>query len=225
MENQNIKQLFLNITLNIVIPVIILIRFSTQETLGPVIGLVVALMFPIGFGLFELGTKKKINFFSAIGLVSILLTGGIGLFQLSPGWVAIKEAGVPFVIGIVIIVSHKTRFPLTKLFIHKVLNMDKIERALSERKKMKEFRRMEFIATLLLGGSFFFSSFLNYMLAVLIVKSPAGTVAFNEELGIMTALSLPVIGIPMFVIIFFIFFFVMYKITQLTDLKVEEIFS
>jgi len=53
---------------------------------------VVALLFPIGYGIWDWSKEKKINIFSALGLISVLLTGGIGLFELPTQWVAIKEA-------------------------------------------------------------------------------------------------------------------------------------
>ncbi len=35
-----------------------------------------------------------------LGLISVLLTGGIGLLELDPQWLAIKEAAIPGIIGI-----------------------------------------------------------------------------------------------------------------------------
>ena len=46
------------------------------------------------------------------------------------------------------------------------------------------------------GWVFFLSSLLNYLLAVIILTAEPGTVAFNEQLGKMTALSFPVIALP-----------------------------
>ncbi|MDE2817308.1 MAG: hypothetical protein OXK81_11510 [Chloroflexota bacterium] len=43
----------LSILLNIVIPVIILMRFSSDEWLGPMYGLLVALAFPLAYGIFD----------------------------------------------------------------------------------------------------------------------------------------------------------------------------
>jgi hypothetical protein len=50
--------------------------------------------------------------------------------------------------------------------------------------------------TALLAGTFFFSAVANYVLARWVVVSPAGTEAFNQELGRLTLLSYPVIAIP-----------------------------
>ena len=70
-----------SIVFNIVIPVVILSKFTTEDKLGPIWGLVLALMFPIGYFLFDYFSRKKTNFISIVGFVSILLTGVIGIFE------------------------------------------------------------------------------------------------------------------------------------------------
>ena len=52
-------------------------------------------------------------------------------------------------------------------------------------------------ATLQVGGLFLASAVLSYALARYLVHSPAGTEAFNSELGWMTMLSFPVVVVPM----------------------------
>jgi hypothetical protein len=44
-------------------------------------------------------------------------------------------------------------------------------------------------------GATFFSAVMNYLTANWVVTSPVGSAAFNEELGLMTLLSYPVITI------------------------------
>ncbi len=56
-----------------------------------------------------------------------------------------------------------------------------------------------------------------------ILKGEPGSVEFNESLGEMTALSLPVISIPMMIIVGFIFYHLIKVITTNTDLELEEI--
>ena len=73
------ENLLLNIGLNIAVPVIILTWFSDEGRLGPVLALVIALAFPLAYGLYDFGVRGGFNFYSAIGFVSVLLTGGIGL--------------------------------------------------------------------------------------------------------------------------------------------------
>ena len=92
-----------------------------------------------------------------------------------------------------------------------------------EGSKLFEIRLLN--ATYMLSGTFFFSALMNYLLATWIVSSPAGSEAFNEELGRLTLVSYPVIVIPSMLMMFAIFYFLWRSIHGLTDLKLEEIMA
>jgi hypothetical protein len=78
-------------------------------------------------------------------------------------------------------------------------------------------------ATYLLGGTFFFSAVMNYILARWIVTSPAGSAAFNEQLGQLTLLSYPMIAIPSMVMMLAIFYYLWRTIHGMTGLALEDI--
>lgn len=78
------ESFFANLLMNIVIPTLILTKLSGEEHLGPTWGLIVALAFPIGYGVRDFAVNKKLNVFSALGVVSVLLTGGLSLLKLPP---------------------------------------------------------------------------------------------------------------------------------------------
>ena len=216
---------FVDMILGIIIPSVILMKFSGDSELGATNALIVALAFPIGWGLFELIKYKKFNFIALLGLVSVLLTGGIGLLELDTQWLAIKEAAIPCVIGIAVLVSTKTRYPLIKTLLYnpKILNVGKIHQKLDECNAVELFETRLMNATYFLGGTFFFSSFMNYILARWVVSSPAGSAAFNEELGQMTLLSYPVIVIPSMIMMSAIFYYLWRTIHSMTGLTLEEI--
>jgi len=216
---------FIDLLLGIAIPSIILMKFSGENDLGASTALIVALAFPLGWGLFELIKYKKFNFIALLGLVSVLLTGGIGLLQLDTQWLAIKEAAIPGLIGIAVLVSTQTRYPLIKTLLYnpKIMNVDRIAQKLDELGSTVMFEARLMNATYLLGGTFFFSSVMNYVLAIWIVTSPAGSAAFNEELGQMTLLSYPVIAIPSMVMMLSIFYYLWRTIHGMTGLALEEI--
>jgi hypothetical protein len=159
--------------------------------------------------------------------VSVLLTGGLSLLKLPPEYFAIKEAAIPGILGIITLVSIKTRYPLVKVFIYndKVLKIHKVNTALAHYNTQRQFERTLINASLLIAGSFFLSSVLNYVLAKLILVSAPGTTAFNAELGKMTALSYPVIALPMMIIMMGTLFYVFRSIRQLTHLTLEEVIN
>lgn len=222
------KESFLaNLLLNIVIPTLILTKLSNDQYLGATWGLVVALSFPLGYGLYDFTRSRKLNFFSILGIVSVLLTGGISLLHLDAKYIAIKEAAIPGLLGIITLISMKTRFPLVRAFLYndKVLKIHKVDAALDHYQTRKPFERTLNTASLLIAGSFFISSVLNYVLAKIILVSPPGTAEFNAELGKMTALSYPVIALPMMLILFGTLFYVFRSIRLLTHLTLEEVIN
>ena len=53
--------------------------------------------------------------------------------------------------------------------------------------------------------------------------SPAGTTAFNEELGRMTLLSFPVIAVPSIIVLAIAVMYLCSGIAKLTDLDVQSL--
>src|SRR5210317_1020669 len=125
----------LDLLLGIVVPSIVLMRFSGEHDLGASGGLIVALAFPLGLGVYELLRYRQTNYIAVLGLVSVLLTGGIGLLQLDARWLAIKEAAIPAVLGIAVLVSARLGYPLIRVMLYnpKILDTAKISRLLRER--------------------------------------------------------------------------------------------
>ena len=190
-------------------------------------GLIVALAFPLGWGLYELIVHKKRNFVALLGLISVLLTGGIGLMKLDNQWLAIKEAAIPALIGIGVVISTYTKYPLVKtlLFNPKILHVDKINEKLEEKNNKVQFDKQLLSTNYLLAGTFLFSSIMNYILAKWIVVSPSGTEAFNEELGKMTLMSYPMIAIPSMIMMLGVFYYLWKTINKLSGLTLEEVIA
>lgn len=222
----NGKNLLANLAFNIVIPVLILSKLSTDAYLGPVWGLVCALLFPIGYGVFELIREGKLNFFSVVGIISVLLTGGMSLLQLPPSYIAIKEAAVPGLIGIMVLFSERTRFPLVKTILNNmpILNQPLLHEKLAQQRHESTYEQTLIVANRIIAGSFFFSSTLNYFLAKWMLVSQPGTAAYNEELAQMTALSYPVIAIPSTLIMMGAVWYVFRAIPKLTGEPLEQFF-
>lgn len=216
-----------DLLLGIVIPSAILMKLSGDEALGASGALVVALLFPIGWWLYERLHYRKFNFIAALGLISVLLTGGIGLMELDPQWLAIKEAAIPAILGIAVLISTLTPYPLLKAMLYNptVVDTAKIQERLAERHNEALFERRLLWSSYMLAGTFFFSAVMNYILAKWIVTSPSGSSAFNEELGRMTLLSYPVIALPSMAMMMAIMVLIWRTIRQLTDLTLEDIFD
>lgn len=150
----------LEIAVTLLIPSLILMQFSKPEHLGAADALVLALAFPFGWDLRELARSRRFSLFAGLGIVSLLLIGGIGQMELDIQWLAVKEAAIPGMLGLIVAGSALTRMPLVRV----LLDTGKIDAALTERGNLPAFE------TRLRGATW-------------IVTSPAGSAAFNEELG------------------------------------------
>ncbi len=243
---QKEESLLWNLACNILIPTILLTKGNSwyQWIIGKIaemrgwdssllqswedrktlIVLLIALLFPLGYGLRDLWQRKKCNLFSVVGLLNVGLTGIVGFFAMDSFWIAVKEATVPLIFGLAILVSMRSPTPLVRtLFLNeKLLRHDKIQEALQEHDNQAAFLHLEKEVTWILCGSFLLSALLNFVLARLIVTSPGGSEAFNAEIGKMTALSWPVIVVPSMIITVFALWRLFHKLGQLTGLKLED---
>jgi len=200
-------------------------KLSGDDKLGATMALVVALAFPIGYGIYELIFNGRRNLMALLGIVSVLLTGGIGLLKIDAQWLAVKEAAIPLCIGVGVLVANKMGYPLVRklLFNPTIMNVEKIDQELNRHQNREAFETRLDRANILFAGTFLFSAIMNYFLAKIIVTSESGSSAFNEELGRMTLLSYPVIAIPSMIMMLGIFWFIWRTVNRLTGLSLEEI--
>ncbi len=220
------ENLLLNLICNIALPTIVLTKLSGDGRLGPQWGMVVALLFPLGYGIYDLIQRKKTNLFSIVGIGSVLLTGGLNQLKADVFWFAVKEAAIPTLFGVAVIVSGRTKRPMVRelLWNDQVIDTERVDAVLTERNQHPEFERLLARATNGLAVSFLLSAVLNYGLARYLLTSPPGTEEFNAQLGRMNLLSWPVIVLPYMAVTMFVLWRLLSGFTRLTGLELEEIF-
>ena len=215
---------FGNLIFNIVIPVVVMSYASSDEWLGPAWSIVVALSFPIGYGLWDLKQSGKVNPFSVLGIVSVILTGGISLLELPAEYIAIKEAAIPAIIGLAVIITQYTNKPLVKILVlnEQIINWPHLTQVLKDKGRLDEFERKVAVSSYIVASSFFVSAVLNYVLAKVILVSPPGTTEYTEELGRMTALSYPVIVIPSMILLIAALWYLFAQIKNITGEDIDD---
>lgn len=221
------ENIFLSLAFNVALPALILSKMSGPDRLGPVFALIAGLSVPILYGIYDFSRRRKASAISILGFVSVLLSGGFGLMALDGIWFAVKEAAIPTLMGIAVVGSLKTRFPLvrTMLYNEKVLDVARVDQELALRGNERPFERLLVLTTLMLATSFLLSAVLNFVLAIIILKSPAGTEQFNQELGKMTVLSYPVIVVPCMLVTLATLWRLLAGIKKLTGLDLDSIFK
>lgn len=217
---------WLSLACNILLPAIILTKLSAPAKLGPQTALVCALAFPLLYGIYDYITRRKFSWIAAIGFLGILIKGGLGLLKINIFWFAVNEAAIPALIGIILWVSVLMGRPLVGVFLlnESVVDLEKINSAIASHNAEQTFAKHLKQATYLLILSFAVSAVLNFVLAIYLLKSPVGTEEFNQELGYMTAVSMPIILICSSSIMVVALWRLIKQIQTITGLDLDAIF-
>lgn len=221
---QKRENIFINLIFNIFLPSLILMKLSKPERLGPLWSLVVALMFPLMYGMHDLIKSRRWNFFSLIGLLNVSLTGGFSLLQLNGFWFAVKGATEPFLFGLATVLSLKTKNPLIKTLLlnPSVMNVDLIYSKIEKANAQEELKKLLVKCTYLVAVAFLVSMITHFSLAIYILKSPPGTPEFNQELGWMTTIGFPVNVIPAMIFMGTAVWYLFAGLKKLTSLDFVE---
>lgn len=220
------ENLLLNLICNLVVPTSVLIWLSKDHLLGPLWGLIVALVFPFAYGVYDLATRKKTNFLSIVGFLSVLLSGSLALLKADGMWFAIKDAVVPTVIGLTVLASLRAKNPLIRelFYNEQVIDVEKVDAALTQNNRHAEFELALRRASIALALTFIATAPISFALARYVLRSPPGTPAFNAELGRMHWLVLPVIAVPSMAALMIVFSRLIKRLEALTGLTQDEIF-
>lgn len=235
-----------NILINVLIPVLALSYLSKDPEfhaakpwhLGPVKALVIALAFPLGYGVWHFVKTRKANFFSAIGLFSVVLTGGLTIFLWNKDGTikphadvlfGLKEASIPLILGIAVIGSHFTGSPLLRAFLYtdSIFDIPKIEQRVRDMNADARYQKILLQATLMFAASFFISTALNFGLSVYFLHDLDYMAAnarelYNAKVAKVTGWSFAVIGVPILVFLFFTLRRLLKSLEALTGLKDDE---
>ncbi len=219
------ENLWLNLGCNAVAPALVLSLLSDAGRLGPARALILALVFPLGYGVWDLIARRTWSLLAMLSLVGTLLTGGLGLLEMSGFWFAVKEAVVPVLMGAAIPLSLRTRQPLvrTLLYNEQVLNVSRIRQALEERGEIAAFERLLAWASWLLGATLMLSAAINFGLALWLLPAMSGTTDFNRQLAKLQFWSWPGAFVPLAAGMFYTSFRLLRRLETLTALKSSEL--
>ena len=241
-----------NILINVIIPVLILSYLSKdpdlQEKLGkvakpwhigPLKAMVLALLLPLGYGAWHFVKTRKGNFFSALGLISVLLSGGLTLYLWNANGtvkpnagilLGLKEGLIPLVLGVAILTSHRSSTPLIRVFLYNdtIFDIPKIERRIAEISAEREYQNLLLGATKLFAASFFISSVMNLVLAQWFFRGFDSTAidaleTYNAIVARLTGWGFAVIGVPILIFLFFTLKRLLKGLGALTGMKDDDL--
>lgn len=232
----------INILLNVLAPVLILGKMSNEGHelwhLGPKYAMYAALSLPLIYGIYYFIKNKKVNVFSVVGVLSVLLTGIItiviweypSLRPQAPLLFGIKEAAQPLLLGSLFLLTHRTKTPLFKTFIFNdaIFNVDKIEKEIEAEGLTSNYQGLLWKSTLFFFFSFVISAVINlgvafYFLQDLNPEAPNWDKEYNEGIAKIMGWGFLLIGAPLIIISCFIFYYLISGLKKLTHFKLEEL--
>lgn len=194
------RETWIELVLNVALPAFVLIVLSSEDRLGPLLAFVLALAFPISHAIRSRVLGQDFSPLTALGLLSVLLTGGVGLLELDASWFALKEALIPLVMAVFTMFSRYTRWPVVETMFYRIIDADRVRQELASTDSPGLLDEHMNRVTWLFIGSFFYSAAASYFLAIYMVTSPGGSVEFNEQFGQFHIASFVVVGLPMMVV-------------------------
>jgi hypothetical protein len=241
-----------NILINVIIPVLILSYLSKDPDLqaklgkiakpwhiGPLKAMILALFLPLGYGVWHFVKTRKGNFFSALGLISVLLSGGLTLYLWNANGTVkpnagilfgLKEGLIPLVLGVAILTSHRSSTPLIRVFLYNdtIFDIPKIERRIAEISAEREYQNLLLGATKLFAASFFISAVMNLVLAQWFFRGFDSTAidaleTYNAIVARLTGWGFAVIGVPILIFLFFTLKRLLKGLGALTGMKDDDL--
>ncbi len=220
------ENLWLNLGFNAGAPALVLSFLSSEDRLGPAGALVFALLFPLGYGTWDVWRRRTWNLFVVLGLTGTLLTGGLGLLKMSGLWFAVKEAALPVLLAVALPLSLRTRQPLvrTLLYNDQVLDTARIRAALESRGQVAGFEALLAWTSWVLAGTLLVSAAVNFALAWWLLPAESGSEAFNRQLAKLQFWSWPGTFLPMSAGMFYALYRLLQELEELTGLRGQELF-
>lgn len=217
-----------DLLLTVVLPSAALEWLSEPARLGPFWALVVASLLPLGFGVYCYVTRSGLNFFSILGLVAVIVTGGLGLLKLDAFWFAIKEISVPVLLGLAFPMSHRWGRPLIEsiLLTPQLINRSVLQRSLASDEQRQSFSALLLRASWGMGSGMLISAAANYALAMHLLggKEP-GSEAFVKGVGTLNWAGFIIIGVPLFAVMFIVLVWFLRAVQKLTGLDRDDLMN
>jgi hypothetical protein len=241
-----------NILINVIIPVLVLSYLSKDPEIqqklgkevrpwhiGPLYAMFIALALPFFYGIWSFIQTRKFNLFSAIGLFSVLLTGGLTLYLWNKDGTVkenagllfgLKEGSIPLMLGVAVLASARTATPLLNVFLYNdsIFDIPKIRKLIADLGKDAPYLKLLGNATRMFALSFFVSSLMNVGLALWFFRGFDHSAAdalenYNAIVGRLTFWGFVVIGVPILAFLFFTLRYLLKGLRELTGLTDEQL--
>lgn len=221
---------FLNLLVNILLPVLVLNKGSHYMDARS--ALFLALCFPLVYGAQDFIRRRHKNYVSILGIFNILLTGSLAIMKLTGIWFAAKEAVLPAILGVLVLGSSWTKNPAARMLFcnPQILNMALVEERLAARTQDSAYLALLRQTTQWLSLSFFLSAAANFAIGYRIftkidlsLPEAMQSQLLNEQIAKMVWTAFAVVALPLMVFSGILIYRFLHRLAKLTDLPVDDL--
>lgn len=206
--------------------------FNLQDN-AALVSLIIALSFPITYGLWDYISQKNKSWMAILGVINISLSGGFALLQLSGSWFTIKEAAFPFFIGIFVWLSSKKEKSFFQILMlnPQIFNTKLLTQKVEENQAGSQLKSLFTRSNKLFAISFFLSALLNFVLAYKIfipiteVDPHKIQAILNSQVAKMNWMGFVVIALPLMLFSLYIFIDFFKRLKVFTQLNFQELLN
>lgn len=206
-----------------VLPTIVLMTLSRPDRLGAVGAMMLALAFPIGLEVYSLFTKRKPSLMSLIAIAGVLFVGIMTVLRLGEEWLAVRRSIVYVVAALAILFVVRFRPHLIEKGLERVLDMEKVKAAGSEKRVERELTRLSVRVGYVTSVFLISIALASFFLTGVFITAPAGSSEFNAQYAQLRIVSLVAISVPLLVGLTAILVYLVNKIEKLTGINAEHI--
>ncbi|MBE8163159.1 MAG: hypothetical protein HAW63_04150 [Bdellovibrionaceae bacterium] len=232
---KNKENPLISLLLTIIIPSILLEKLAgwIPYENAALISLIIALSFPLSYGLWDYVSKKNKSWMALLGGINIGLSGGFAVLQLSGPWFSIKEAAFPFLIGVFVWLSATKKKNFFQLIIMnpQFINTALLNKKVTETQAGEKMKKLFVRSNKLFAVSFFLSALLNFILAYNIfipiteVDSHKIQAVLNSQVSQMTWMGFVVIALPLMPFSFYIFMDFFKRLKSFSGVGFQELLN
>ncbi len=213
----------IQLVIGFIIPTIILMSFSDESRLGPLVAMSLALLPPVLLEIYSFFSGRKASILSLFAIIGILLIGAISLFGLSEEWLGVRRAGFYVITaGLIAAVLLFKRSWIDK-GLGKIIDMPAVRKAAKQKGTEAEISKHISKVGYILVAFLLAIAVWSYILTLIVITAPTGSSEFNAEYAQLRLIGIPFISGPLLIGTAALLVYLVSGFEKLTGIDIEEL--
>lgn len=194
------RQKIISGLINYIFPILTLTFLSQERYLGGANATLLAIAFPICYGVYALFDKQR-PIHSVTGSLVVIATGVVLLLGGGKTALIAKEVIIPTTFSLVCLVLILFKHPLIDIFWKYTFNHQKLKTWFAKKSKSARYNKYQYAGRFLLLISGLISAGIQLGLGIWLISGEAGSAELIQSAGVFQAISIPVVIISNFTVL------------------------